>query len=83
MTSQELQLFLISKRDELQLTQQDVAEQTGYIITRQYYGMIENGERRPSVEVAKAIAKVLKIKWTIFFEINSNQKLREKSREVS
>ncbi|UZH06370.1 helix-turn-helix transcriptional regulator [Heyndrickxia coagulans] len=83
MTSQELQLFLISKREELQLTQQDVAEQTGYIITRQYYGMIENGERRPSVEVAKAIAKVLKIKWTIFFEINSNQKLREKSREVS
>ncbi|UZH08040.1 helix-turn-helix transcriptional regulator [Heyndrickxia coagulans] len=52
-------------------------------MTRQYYGMIENGERRPSVEVAKAIAKVLKIKWTIFFEINSNQKLREKSREVS
>lgn len=83
MTSQELQLFLISKREELQLTQQDVAEQTGYIITRQYYGMIENGERRPSVEVAKAIAKVLKIKWTIFFEINSNQKLLEKSREVS
>lgn len=83
MTSQELQLFLISKREELQLTQQDVAEQTGYIITRQYYGMIENGERRPSVEVAKAIAKVLKIKWTIFFEINSNQKLHKKSREVS
>lgn len=83
MTSQELQLFLTRKREKLGLTQQDVVEQTGRIITRQYYGMIEKGERRPSVEVAKAIAKVLKITWTIFFETNSNQKLHEKSREVS
>ncbi len=44
--------------------------------------MVENGDRRPSVDVAKAIAKVLDIDWTIFFESESNLGLRL-SKEVS
>ncbi|MCL6573900.1 MAG: helix-turn-helix transcriptional regulator, partial [Bacillus sp. (in: Bacteria)] len=45
MTPKELQNLLTSKRDSLGLTQQDVAEKSNAGITRQYYGMIENGER--------------------------------------
>ena len=79
MTSEELQKLLTSRRNELGLTQQDVVNLSKTGITRQFYGMIENGERRPSVKVAKDIAKVLRIDWTIFFEIKSNQKLRDKN----
>lgn len=83
MIQQDLQSLLISKRKQLGLTQQDVVELTGSIITRQYYGMIEKGERRPSVDVAKKIAEVLDIDWTIFFDIDSNQRLHnEQLKEV-
>lgn len=83
MIQQDLQSLLISKRKQLGLTQQDVVEKTGSIITRQYYGMIEKGERRPSVDVAKKIAEVLDIDWTIFFDIDSNQRLHnEQLKEV-
>lgn len=78
MIQQDLQSLLISKRKQLGLTQQDVVEKTGSIITRQYYGMIEKGERRPSVDVAKKIAEVLDIDWTIFFDIDSNLRLHNK-----
>ncbi|AGK51999.1 helix-turn-helix transcriptional regulator [Bacillus sp. 1NLA3E] len=79
MSPKDLQQLLINKREYLGLTQQDVAEQSDAEITRQYYGMIENGERRPSVDVAKKISNVLGVEWTIFFEINSNQKLLNKN----
>lgn len=83
MIQQDLQSLLISKRKQLGLTQQDVVEKTGSIITRQYYGMIEKGERRPSVDVAKKIAEVLDIDWTIFFDIDSNHRLHnEQLKEV-
>lgn len=36
--------------------------------TVQYIWMIENGERKPSVKVAKRIAKALGFDWTLFFE---------------
>jgi putative transcriptional regulator len=75
LTPKELQNLLNSKRDSLGLTQQDVAEKSNAGITRQYYGMIENGERRPSVDVAKKISAVLDVEWTIFFELGSNHKL--------
>jgi len=75
---QDLQMFLISKREHLGFSQQDVVEKTGSIITRQYYGMIEKGERRPSVDVAKKIAEVLGIDWTLFFEQNSNLRLQKR-----
>jgi putative transcriptional regulator len=32
--------------------------------------MIENGSRNPSVDVAKRIAIVIGVKWTIYLEIN-------------
>lgn len=79
MTSKELQEILSFKRKELHLTHQDVADLSKTGITRQYYGFIENGKRRPSVEVAKGIARVLELNWTIFFELNSNHTLRNKN----
>lgn len=47
-------------------SQKDIADACG--ITQQMYCLIELGERRPSVEVAKKIAAVLGFDWTIFFE---------------
>lgn len=76
MTPIELKELLISKRSELGLTHKDVVEKSNAGITRQYYSMIESGERRPSVDVAKKIAPVLGLDWTIFFESNSNYRLR-------
>lgn len=69
--------WLSKARKELELTQQDVADQAQ--IKRQYYGMIENGDRTPSVPTAKKIAKVLKIDWILFFEDKSNKTFREKN----
>lgn len=70
--SDELKEILVQKRKELNLSQLEVVELSGASISRQYYGMIENGERRPSVDVAKKISSILNIKWTIFFETKSN-----------
>lgn len=47
-------------------SQKDIAEACG--ITQQMYCLIELGERRPSVEVAKKIAAVLDFDWILFFE---------------
>lgn len=67
--------WLIDARRKLNLTHQEVADAAG--IKRQYFGMIENGERTPSVATAKRIAVILKVDWTIFFETNSNKMLRK------
>jgi putative transcriptional regulator len=74
-TKEQLREILVQARESKNLTQEQVVELSGAKITRQYYGMIENGERRPSVDVAKQIAPVLGISWTIFFEVHSNEKL--------
>jgi len=50
-------------------TQKQIAELSG--ITAQMYNFIENGHRRPSVAVAKRIARVLGFEWTRFFQDNS------------
>lgn len=76
MKDTQLKEILIAARKEKGLTHEQVALETKKDITRQYYGMIENGDRRPSVDVAKAIADVLEIDWTIFFEANCNQGLQ-------
>ncbi|MBX0319790.1 helix-turn-helix transcriptional regulator [Shouchella clausii] len=73
-----VQDLLIKSRKKKSYSQQKVAELTGLGITRQYYGMIEKCERRPSVETAKAIASVLEINWTIFFEDERNLKFHRK-----
>lgn len=58
--------WLISIRANLRMDHKDVAKKAG--IGRSTYTLIENGQRRPSVEVAKAIATVLGFEWTKFFE---------------
>ncbi|SDN50785.1 transcriptional regulator [Fictibacillus solisalsi] len=68
MTRQELQKLLTKKRTNLGYTHQEIADLLGTGITRQYYGMIEKGERRPSVNIAKKLGELLGINWTVFFE---------------
>lgn len=66
--------FLVTARKGKNFTHEIVAEKAG--ITRQYYGMIENGERTPTVPIAMEIGKVLDVDWTLFFDLNSNRRLR-------
>lgn len=79
MSNKQLRDILLTARQEKRLTQEDVVSLSKENITRQYYGMIENGERKPSVKIAKSISEVLSIDWTIFFEINGNEKLHKKA----
>lgn len=65
--------FLITARKSKNLTHETIAEKVG--ITRQYYGMIENDERTPSVPIAMEIGKVLEIDWILFFDQNGNHRL--------
>lgn len=58
--------WLVIKRSEVELTQEEVASSAD--IARTTYASIEQGERDPSVNVAKKIAEVLKFNWTFFFE---------------
>lgn len=64
--------WLKDKRETLGLTHEEVANKAG--IARSYYTNIENGIKTPSVEVAKAIAKAVKEKWELFFEIECSSK---------
>ena len=54
------------------MTQQEVAEAVG--LTDVAISYIESGTRRPSVETAKRIAKVLNIDWTEFFNDDPEEK---------
>lgn len=40
----------------------------GIGISESYYSLIENGERRPSVEIAKKIANLFGFDWTLFYD---------------
>ena len=42
-------------------------------ISQQHYNYIENGKRRPSVQVAKRIADALGFDWTKFFEEHDSE----------
>ncbi|WP_436883908.1 helix-turn-helix transcriptional regulator [Mammaliicoccus sciuri] len=53
-------------RREMNYTQEDMAKKLG--ITIQYYNMLENKKRQPSVAIAKEIGSILGIEWTIFFK---------------
>lgn len=79
MDSTELKELLLECRSKRGLSHQDVADLSGANISRQFYGMIENGERRPSPEVAMKLAEFLGIEWTIFFEVKGNERLRKKA----
>lgn len=63
--------WLIEIRKEAGLTHEEIANSVG--IKRQYYSKIENGTRRPSVQVAKKIAELLQFDWTIFFDSQGNE----------
>lgn len=54
-------------REELNMTQNDVAEAAG--ISQNYYSAIENGERGAKLPVptAQKIADVLKFDWIRFY----------------
>ncbi|MBG9786909.1 helix-turn-helix transcriptional regulator [Brevibacillus laterosporus] len=56
------------------MTREEVSKLIG--ISRQYYSMIELGDRNPSVSVAKRIGEVLGINWTLFFIEERNVPLR-------
>lgn len=61
--------WLKDARIKAGLTQDDVAKKAA--IVRGSYANIENGERRPSVDIAKRIAAALGFEWTKFFEEGS------------
>ena len=68
MVSEDVQNLLITKRKELGYSQRDIADLLDVNITRQYYGLIEKGQRTPSPQVAKSLGELLDFDWTIFFE---------------
>lgn len=61
-----MRIWLKEKRLEANLTQKKAAKLVG--VARTTYAMYEQGERNPSVGVAKRIADTLDFKWTLFFE---------------
>ena len=66
-----MRLWLKREREMKSFTQQSVANNVG--VERQYYGMIEKGERTPSPKVAKEIVELLALDWTLFFEDIGNK----------
>ncbi|PHC41336.1 transcriptional regulator [Bacillus toyonensis] len=63
-----MRVWLIEKRKKINKTQKDIAHRAQ--ISKSMYAMIENGERNPSVYVAKKIALVLNFEWTVFLMKN-------------
>ena len=53
-------------RKRLGKAQTDISEEIG--ITQAALSLMENGRRRPSVEVAKRLGVALGVDWTLFFE---------------
>lgn len=58
--------WLKEMRNNRHLTQEEVAKLSG--ISRTHYTQIETGNKTPSVEVAKRIARTLKFDWVVFFD---------------
>lgn len=69
--------YLVEKRNELGLSQQDVAESLG--ISRQYYGAIEQGIRQKTLEITlvSGLSKILGI--SIMSIIEAENKIKEES----
>lgn len=59
-------VWLERLRHDKHMTEQDVAQAAG--ISQQHYNFIENGKRRPSVDVAKTLGELLGFDWTKFYE---------------
>ncbi|QIB26063.1 helix-turn-helix transcriptional regulator [Caloranaerobacter azorensis] len=58
--------WLREKRLSRNMTQEQLAKEVG--ISRTMITELENGNAKPSVKTAKAIAKVLDFSWTLFFD---------------
>ena len=58
-------------REEKHMSQESIAVLIG--IRQSGYSMIEIGNRRPSVGIAKKIAAVLEFDWTRFYEEGNEQ----------
>ena len=54
------------KRGAKGLTQKEVSEMLG--VSKEYYNMIENDKKTPSVAIAKKIGEILEIDWTTFYD---------------
>lgn len=61
---------LKEKRKAINLTQSDMAKLVG--CSEQYYNMIENEKRTPSVKTAKEIGRILNVEWVNFFKDKIN-----------
>lgn len=59
-----------ARKKELHLSQEKIAKRLG--ITRQHYNAIENLRSTPSVKLAKELAGMLGVDWTIFFDDKVN-----------
>jgi putative transcriptional regulator len=71
---------LITLRKEKSLLQKDIVailnSRYGIEITESYYGMIEQGVRTPSLEIALGISEIFKVDpQDIFFTNRHNKKL--------
>ncbi len=53
-------------RERAGFTQSELAEKCG--VNQSTIAMIENGTNKPRVPLAKKLAEVLNVDWTIFFE---------------
>lgn len=62
-----MRMWLKELRETQGMSQEDVAKSVG-IISRCHYTNIENGDRDPSVPVAKRIASALHFEWTRFYD---------------
>ncbi|MCK0470388.1 helix-turn-helix transcriptional regulator [Halalkalibacter sp. APA_J-10(15)] len=69
--------WLLQKRLDLKLTQEEVADKAG--IARTTYASIEQGFRNPSVNVSKRISQVLLFEWIIFFEEKCHESCKNNS----
>lgn len=66
LTTKRAKSALAVRRKEKGLTQAELAARVG--IAQRTVAAYECGERRPSVDVAKKMAKELDIPWTTYFE---------------
>jgi len=66
-----MRIWLKVYREECNYTQEETAELSG--ISRSYYTHIEQGNKTPTVKVAKSIAQVLNFDWILLFEENQDQ----------
>ena len=76
-----MRAYLRQLRMEFGMTQQDVADCIG--VSKQYYGMIENGERKQKmdIEMATKLAKLFDVPLEII--VTREQELRLQTEEAT